>query len=1097
MPHGARRLRLLFLGPPIVELGGKAVKLETKKATALLSYLSLRARGLRRDSLAALLWPEYGQTAAFANLRRTLASLNRSLPGGWLQADRDTVSLRDDLQISSDVAVFQGGVSRCRAHRSAERLPCAKCLKALEQSVKAYRGDFLEGLNLPDAPEFDDWQLTQRESLRAELGWALQRLVQGYAATEAWEQATAEARRWVALDRLHEPAQQALIELYARTGQKSSAVQQYEAFAKLLDDELGAQPEAETRELYNAAIDGRLAPGGKPRASAFAEGAVQAPLEPLLRTKVVVPRVRADTVKRPRLTARLNREIAKALILVSAPAGFGKTTLLASWAVEAQQPVAWVSLDPHDNDARRVLRTIVMALREVHPEVGGAALGMLSSPQFVPPQAIIASVLNELGEAARQTVLVLDEYQVLSDAAAQELIATLLDNPTPVFHLIIATRADPRLPLARLRARGDLAEFRAEELRFAAEEAEEFLNRVHGLNMTAAQLATLEERTEGWIAGLQMAALSMQGRRDVAGFVQSFSGSHRYILDYLGAEVVNRQPEDVQSFLLHTSMLRRLCGPLCDAVTGRLGDCSVILERLEQANLFVVPLDDTRTWYRYHRLFADLLLARLTHEEPGLLPVLHRRASEWFEQNGLVEEAIEHARAAKDHDKVIRLIEQHVPQMADGRQTRLPEWIGALPRELLERRPLLYLLQASGLAAQGRRREAEPLLGEAEKRIDPDDQSPQARNMRGQIAGLRAHFASLGGDVFSTIELTGLALQNLASASRTARATTTYVLARAHFTTGNFGEAKRALSECVRGGSGGSGPVLFVYALCAATFAAMLAMEGKLGEAEMFCRDGIREVEERGPEWFFLGGHVFAVLANILRERHQLEEAERRVDQGIGFDRLWGNPSAAAFGLATRARILTARGRFDSALEVLGEEKELLSGCDTHPDLKSNLNAALVELHLATGDPQAALHVAAENRLANPESLVAWREQDEMTYARALIANRRAAEALTLLDALGQAASSAGRNGRVIAILNLKALAYRLLGRLSPAVAALRRSLALACPERYVHAFVDEGDQMRKLLVEARPRLREELRSYVGRLLGVFAGNAPRPGGRQ
>jgi LuxR family maltose regulon positive regulatory protein len=1085
MSQGPRELRLLFLGPPIVELGDVPVKLETRKATTLLAYLALRPPGLRRDSLAALFWPEYGQSEALGNLRRTLASLNRSLPGGWLEADRETISLNPEAAVVSDVETFEGALRHSRSHCRADRPPCPECTRALAESADLYRGDFLEGLNLPDCPGFDDWQLAQREGLRAELGWVLERLVQGCFAAREWDLAAMYARRWVALDRLHEPAQRTLIELYTRTGQRSGAIQQYEAFARLLDEELGTEPEAATRELYNTAIEGRLETTERAGVAAPAES-TRAVSEPLLRARIAVPPVRADVVLRDALVARLDREVEKRLVLVSAPPGFGKTTLLASWAVRADRPVAWASLDHEDNDPRVLLRTLIAALREVYPQLRAAPLELVGSTQLVPPRAVVAGLLNELAGTGAWAVLVLDDFHLLKQPAAQEVISAILDAPDGGLHLVIATRADPHLPIARLRACGELAELRAQDLRFGAEESAEFLRRTHGIEITAQQASALTERTEGWIAGLHMAALSLRGRRDVAAFVDSFGGSHRYILDYLGDEVLNRQRPDIKSFLCRTSILGRLCGPLCDTVTGRAGDSARILERLEEANLFIVPLDDSRTWYRYHHLFADLLRVRLVHGEADLVPALHGRASEWFEANGYVEEAIEHALAAKKPERVIRLLEQNLRFLAGGRHIHLAEWIAALPRELMEDKPLLYLLQASGLAARGRTQQAEPLLDAAEQRIPPADDSLQAQDMRGQIAGLRAHSASLRGDLASTIELTGLALRNLAPTSGTARATASYVLARANFTTGNFHEAERVLSALDAEEGQGSSPAPFMYALRVALWGNLLVIEGRLNEALSLCREAARRIEDRGGERFFLGGHVFAVLASICRERDELEEAGRLVERGIRLDSLWGNPAAAAFGLPTQARVLSAEGEFGKALEVLRQAGAALEDGESHPDLRSNLNAALVQAHLDAENPQAALRVAQENRFASPQSMVPWREQDQIGYARALIASHQIPEALGLLGALRRGAAGASRNARLIAILNLEALALWARGRRTASFSALRDSLALAAPQGFLRTFVDEGIAMRELLAEARQRLPGGLRLYAGGLLGAF-----------
>ena len=376
---------------------------------------------------------------------------------------------------------------------------------------------------------------------------------------------------------------------------------------------------------------------------------------------------------RPRLSERLDRGTASKLTLVSAPAGFGKTTLLAEWlaagpaAPAGERLVAWLSLDRADNDPVSFWTYVIAALRTVAPGVGESALAFLQAPQPPPIETVLTALLNDLGATAADIVLVLDDYHVIDASDVQEGMAFLLDHLPPWLHVVIASRADPALPLARWRARGELVEIRAAELRFTPDEAAAYLNEMMGLQLTARDVAVLEGRTEGWIAALQLAALSMQGRDDVAGFIAGFAGDDRYVVDYLAEEVLQRQPDRVQAFLLQTSILDRLSGPLCDAVTGQ-GGGKATLEALDRGNLFLVPLDDRRRWYRYHHLFADVLQARLLDEQPGQMPDLHRRASVWYEQNGEQSVAIGHALAAGDFGRAADLVELAIPALRRTRQ---------------------------------------------------------------------------------------------------------------------------------------------------------------------------------------------------------------------------------------------------------------------------------------------------------------------------------------------------------------------------------------------------------------------------------------------
>src|SRR5918997_1216736 len=392
--------------------------------------------------------------------------------------------------------------------------------------------------------------------------------------------------------------------------------------------------------------------------------------DPLLTTKLAVPSTRVSLVSRPRLSERLQEGLGPQLILVSAPAGFGKSTLLGTWASELSdsgRPMAWYSLDSGDNDPAQFWRYFFTAIDLLRPGSGKTALALLDSPQAPPIEAILTTLLNELVGLSTDAVLVVDDYHLIESQTIHKALTFLIDHLPPRMHLVIATRMDPPLPLARLRARGEMTELRAADLRFTSEEAATFLNQVMGLELSAEDTAELEGRTEGWIAGLQMAALAMQDRADVSGFIAAFAGSNRYVLDYLAEEVLARQPEGLQTFLLETSILDRMSAPLCNTITGRT-DGQTALERLEHANLFVIPLDDERHWYRYHHLFVDVLRQRLRQEPPDLAPELHKRASGWFEEEGFVGEAINHALAAQDWGRAVRLIESNGVTIVPGRQ---------------------------------------------------------------------------------------------------------------------------------------------------------------------------------------------------------------------------------------------------------------------------------------------------------------------------------------------------------------------------------------------------------------------------------------------
>src|SRR5438132_5590736 len=493
---------------------------------------------------------------------------------------------------------------------------------------------------------------------------------------------------------------------------------------------------------------------------------------PLLETKLYVPTRRRDLVPRPRLRERLDRGVESKLTLVSAPAGFGKTTLLAEWLGAADADVrlaAWLSLDHSDNHPPSFWTYVIAALQTVAPDVGASAISLLQSAQPPAIESVLASVLNELNAIAQDLVLVLDDYHVIDAHDIHTGTVFLLDHLPPQMHLVIGSRADPALPLARLRARGELVEIRAADLRFTPDEAAAYLNEAMGLDLTARDLAALEERTEGWIAALQLAALSIQGRDDVAGFIAGFAGDDRYIVDYLVEEVLQRQPQHVRSFLQQTSILDRLSGPLCDAVTGQDGG-KAMLEALERANLFVVPLDDRRRWYRYHHLFADVLRARMLDEQPDEVRELHRRASAWYEKNGEPPEAIRHALAADDLPRAADLLEPAAPALLRSRQeARLLRWLKALPEDVLRCRPVLGNAYAGALLSTGQLDGVEAHLRDAERWLDTPMEDARSAGMvvvdeagfhrlPGAIAVHRAGHALLQGNVAETVSYARRAL---------------------------------------------------------------------------------------------------------------------------------------------------------------------------------------------------------------------------------------------------------------------------------------------------------------------------------------------------
>ena len=614
---------------------------------------------------------------------------------------------------------------------------------------------------------------------------------------------------------------------------------------------------------------------------------------PLLETKLYIPRLRRGLVTRPRLSERLSRSGESKLTLVSAPAGFGKTTLLAEWLAASpanERPTAWLSLDPSDNQAASFWPYLIAALRTVVPEVGTAALSLLGSPKE-PIAAVLATLLNELSALPSDVVLVLDDYHVIDAHDVQDGMSFLLEHLPPRLHLVITTRADPALPLARLRARGELVEIRAADLRFMPEEAAAYLNQVMGLDLGASEVVALEARTEGWIAALQLAALSIQGRDDVAGFIAGFAGDDRYIVDYLVEEVLRRQPEEVRSFLLDTSILDRLTGLLCDAVTGHEGG-KAMLEALDRGNLFLVPLDDRRRWYRYHQLFADVLRARLLDEQPDRVPELHRRASHWYEHDGDRSEAIRHAMAGEDFERAADLIELAIPSMSQGRQeATLRRWLNALPGDLFEARPVLAVGWVAMRLVSGEIEGVEERLRQAERWLEPGPQAPEGstgrstdmivvdeaafRRLPGSIAMYRTALALAFGDVAGTITHAQRVLDVIGEDDHLERGGAAGFLGLAYWTRGDLDAAHRSWTEAAASLEN-AGHVSDAIG-CSIALADIRIAQGRLHEAMQAYERGITLAAQQPAPSLRGVPDMHVGMSELFRERNDLARATQHL----------------------------------------------------------------------------------------------------------------------------------------------------------------------------------------------------------------------------
>jgi LuxR family maltose regulon positive regulatory protein len=853
---------------------------------------------------------------------------------------------------------------------------------------------------------------------------------------------------------------------------------------------------------------------------------------PLLETKLFAPRSRRGLVPRPRLSERLNRGAESKLTLVSAPAGFGKTRLLAEWLAAApaeERSAAWLSLDQSDNHAASFWTYLIAALQTVEPGVGANAISLLQSPQLPPIEAVLTLLLNELSAISNDVVLVLDDYHVIDARDIHTGMVFLLDHLPPRLHLVIANRADPVLPLARLRARGELVEIRAADLRFTPDEAAAYLNQVMGLHLTAADVAVLESRTEGWIAALQLAALSMQGREDTASFIAGFSGDDRYIVDFLVQEVLQLQPERIRTFLLQTSILDQLSGPLCDAVTGR-ADSSAMLEALDRGNLFVVPLDDRRRWYRYHHLFADVLQTYLRSEQPDQVSDLHRRASDWFEANGERSAVIRHALASEDFPRAADLVELAVQELRRTRQDALlRSWLAALPDDLIRIRPVLNIGYVWALLAAGDLDGAEVRLNDVERWLDPTSNTThrpavmvvvdeeEFSRIAGSIAVYRAALAQLRGDVPATVMYARRVLDLVPEDQHLQRGAAAALIGLAAWTSGDLETAYSAFSTGMANVQQAGNISDAISG--ATTLADIRIAQGRLHDAMRIYEQALRLAEAHDPLREPSGAlrepqDPLRVPSGALREP-QAEPVRGTADVYVGMSEIHcerNDVRAAAADLVTSreltertgfphnrqrwciamARIHRAEGDLDGALHFLDEAERQFTR-DFFPDVRP-VGALKARVWLAQGRLGDAVGWAhgCEKDLCVEDDLSYLREFEHITLARLLLAQRSGVEASRLLERLLHAAEDGGRIGSALEILVLQALALQMQGDLDAARVPLERALALAEPEEYVRVFVDEGSPMLALL-----RSGDTANRYVRQLLAAFGTHDQAPAVKQ
>jgi LuxR family maltose regulon positive regulatory protein len=794
----------------------------------------------------------------------------------------------------------------------------------------------------------------------------------------------------------------------------------------------------------------------------------------LLTTKLYIPHARPGLVSRQRLIEWLNAGISCRLTLVSAPAGFGKTTLVSEWVAGCKRPVAWLSLDEGDNDPTCFLTYLVAALQTVAPKIGTGVLGALQSPQPPSIESILIALLNEIITIPDNFILVLDDYHIIDSKPVDNALTFLIEHLPPQMHMVIATREDPDLPLARLRARGQLTELRATELRFTPAEASEFLNRVMGLNLSTEDIAALETRTEGWIAGLQLAAISMQGYQDAASLIKSFTGSHHFVLDYLLEEVLQKQSESIQTFLLRTSILDRLSGPLCDAVVlDPSASGQKTLEYLGHANLFIVPLDEERRWYRYHRLFADLLRQRLRQStassagDEGIGEAeLHKRASAWYEDNGLELEAFHHAAAANDVERAERLIDGKGLSQHFSRRAVILNWLASLPTMVLDARPSLWVRYALAILGGGQTTGVEEKLQAAEAALQGADSDDKTRDLIGQIAAARATLALTHYQPEAMITQARRALEYLRPDNLTSRFTANWNMAFAYRLRGERDVAGRAYMEALSiAQASGNRRNTSLATVC---LGEMQELENKLYPAAENYRRALQLFGDQPPP---SASEAHLGLARIFYEWNDLDAAEQQGQKSLQLARLYDKKiDRFIFGELFLARLKLARRDVNGAAAMLAETDQSVRQ-NNFVHRMPEVAAAQVLTLLHQGNLIAAANLAQTHDLS-------------ISRARVLLARGDSSAALAVLEPLRRQMEAKGWADERLKAMILQAVALHAVGEKDQAVQLLGDALALAEPAGFIRIFVDEGAPMVQLLSEAAAH--GIMPDYVAKLLAAF-----------
>lgn len=817
----------------------------------------------------------------------------------------------------------------------------------------------------------------------------------------------------------------------------------------------------------------------------------------LLPAKLFIPHTRPELVARSRILQQLDQGLQKPLTLVSAPAGFGKTTLAADWIEHLRSnsvnhseiDIVWLSLDEADNDFNRFLTYFFTALSQIKSLDLMPLLERTKSPIQPPIEIIFSPLLTALSTIKNKIILVLDDYHLIENLTIHQAINFWFENTPLQVHTVVLTREDPPFPLARLRARNHLTELRSADLRFTASEAAQFLNDIMGLGLDEKSVSILEENTEGWIAGLQMAALSMRNRKDLDQFIKNFSGTNRYIMDYLLEEVLASQTPEIQEFLLITSILRRLSAPLCDALLQEDEKSAAILEYLEQANLFLIPLDDERCWYRYHHLFTDLLRSRLQQScSKEKLADYHTRSAQWYEDNGMAYGAIYHASLIPNDEWVERIIDQNYMDIFQRRASAsIRYWTGELGKELIFKRPQLAIHEANSRAWFGQLDEADQLLEQAEKRLNVEKTTPETQAMYGYLAYVKSRVTAMRGDFKQAVQLALHAQKSTPASNQGLLGGIGVMLGYGYFLNGDFTQAAQVLEKTIESGKKFGAINTTSGAYC--VLARLCAIQGKLQKAYDLYQEAENFIRQSEGEHLGAMSILDVGFAEILYEWNDLESASKHIQQGLDLLPLWIKADDFALAYVIHSQLHQAHGNSLAAEETIKKGSHVILTNGVFSEAQDAVITAEINLLLSQGNSIVINRriKSIENRLAANQPYQFKNELVLITLARVYLVQKNFEQALNLLANLEAHAQAEGRIGRLLKILNLQSLLIYEKGEPSQAYIILEKALRLAVSEGYIRTFIDEGEAMQRLLskwvnqAEIGP-----LKSYANQLIAQF-----------